>query len=165
MLNETLHREQPVQSSSNGSVSGGCSRPVGFVFAKPMIALEVKLNGKRVCIAGAEDLCVLGASVSAVGKLGKKTVPARPDESADLFYSVGGLTSRLPPRANAHVNWQSVTPLKIGDTIEVRIIETNRADRARSRRKAKPQNGEPSGSRQRRVEAQVGKRRPVARRA
>ena len=130
-----------------------------------MIALEVKLNGKRVCLAGAEGLGVLGASVSAVGKLGKRTVPARPDETADLFYSVGGLTSRPHPRADVHVNWQSVAPLKIGDKIEVRIIETDRADRARSRRKAKPRNGEPSGSRQRRVGARVGKRHPVARRA
>ena len=135
------------------------------MFANAMIAFEVKLNGRHVCIAGAEDLGVLAASISAVGKLGKRTVPARPDETADLFYSVGGLTSRPNPRADVHVDWQSVEPLKIGDKIEIRIIETDRADRARSKRKARPRNGEPSGSRQRRPGAQVGNRRRVARRA
>ena len=55
-----------------------------------MIALEVSLNGKRVCIAGAEDLAVLTTSVTAVGKLGRKTVPARPDETGgQIHYSVG----------------------------------------------------------------------------
>jgi len=130
-----------------------------------MIALEVRLNGKRVCIAGAEDLSVLNTVVSAAGRLGKKTVPARPDETADIFYSVGGLTSRPDPGTDVHVNWRSVAPLRIGDTIEVRILETDSADRANSRRKAKPRNGEPGGSRQRRVRAAVSKRKSGARRA
>jgi hypothetical protein len=131
-----------------------------------MIALEVSLNGKHVCIAGAEDLGVLNACVSTVGKLGKKTTPARPDEGvADLFYSVGGLTSRRHPDTDVHVNWKSVAALKIGDTIEVRIVETDSVDRARSRHKAKPRDGEPSGSRQRRVRRAVSKRSSKARRA
>jgi hypothetical protein len=37
-----------------------------------MIALEVSLNGKLVCRAGADDLSVLSAHVTASGKLGKK---------------------------------------------------------------------------------------------
>jgi hypothetical protein len=46
-----------------------------------MIAFEVTLNGKRVCIAGAEDLAVLSTIISASGRLGPKTVPARPDDT------------------------------------------------------------------------------------
>ena len=103
-----------------------------------MIALEVRKNGKRVCIAGAEDLAVLAANISAVGKLGKKTVPARPDETTgEIHYSVGGLTSRPDPDKDVHLRWKSVAPLKIGDVIEVRILETERVDRATSRVKAK----------------------------
>ena len=102
-----------------------------------MIALEVTLNGKKVCIAGADDLGVLSATLSACGKLGLKTVAARPEEACDLFYSVGGLTSRLDPKKDVHLNWKSIAPLKVGDTIQVRIIETDRVDRAKSRRRSK----------------------------
>ena len=103
-----------------------------------MIALEIKLNGKLVCIAGAEDLCVLSTNVSAVGKLGKRTVPARSDETTgEIHYSVGGLTSRPDPDKDVHLRWKSVAPLKIGDVIEVRIIETEKVDRATSRTRAK----------------------------
>src|SRR5688500_6127350 len=34
-----------------------------------MIAFEVKVNGRRVCIAGADDLAVLNTIISASGKL------------------------------------------------------------------------------------------------
>src|SRR5258708_3581847 len=103
-----------------------------------MIALEVKLNGKRVCIAGAEDLAVLSTNVSAVGKLGKKTVPARPDDTTgEIHYSVGGLTSRPDPDKDVNLRWKSVAPIKIGDVIEVKILETEKVDRATSRTKAK----------------------------
>src|SRR5258706_3673404 len=102
-----------------------------------MIALEVRKNGKRVCIAGAEDLAVLSTCVVAVGKLGKETVPARPDETTEeCHYSVGGLTSRPNRDKDVHLNWKSVAPLKIGDVIEVRIVETEKVDRAVSRTKA-----------------------------
>ena len=103
-----------------------------------MIALEVSLNGKQVCIAGAEDLGVLSASLSACGKLGKKTVPARPDETRDIFYSVGGLTSRRDPKKDVHLHWKSIAPLRVGDTVQVRVIETEKVDRAKSRTKSKP---------------------------
>jgi len=103
-----------------------------------MIALEVRKNGKRVCVAGADDLAVLSTNITAVGKLGKKTVPARPDETTgDIHYSVGGLTSRPNPNKDVHLKWKSVVPLKVGDVIEVRILETEKVDRATSRARAK----------------------------
>ena len=103
-----------------------------------MIALEVKRNGKRVCIAGADDLAVLSAHVTAVGKLGKKTVPARPDDTTgEIHYSVGGLTARPDPKKDVHLKWKSVAPLRVGDVIEVRVLETEKVDRATSRTKAK----------------------------
>jgi len=103
-----------------------------------MIDLEVKLNGKRVCIAGADDLAVLSTHIAAVGKVGKKTVPARPDQTTgEIHYSVGYLTSRPDPNKDVHARWKSVAPLKIGDVLEVRILETEKVDRAKSRTKAK----------------------------
>jgi len=105
-----------------------------------MIAFEVKLNGKRICIAGAEDLCVLSANIAATGKLGLKTVPAgRDDDDApDLFYSVGGLTRRADKKKDVHVRWKSVAPLRVGDMLVVKVIEVSKADRPRSREKAEP---------------------------
>jgi hypothetical protein len=88
-----------------------------------MIALKVSLNGKQVCVAGADDLAVLCANIAASGKLGSKTVPARPDDTTgELFYSVGGLTSRPDPKKDVHMNWRSVEPLRVGDVIQVKII-------------------------------------------
>lgn len=101
-----------------------------------MIALEVKLNGKRICIAGAEDLAVLSAIVSAGGKLGNKTVPARPDETTDLFYSIGGLTRRRDPAKNVHLRWKSIAPLKIGDVLELKFVETKKVNPPISRKNA-----------------------------
>jgi len=103
-----------------------------------MIAFEVKLNGKRVCVAGAEDLSVLTTIVSAVGVLGKKTLPVRPDADAvDIACSVGGLTRRADPKTDVHVRWKSRARLNVGDTIQVTVLETTKVDRAGSRYRAK----------------------------
>src|SRR5688572_22135817 len=102
-----------------------------------MIAFEVTLNGKRMCVAGAEDLAVLTTVISACGKLGKKTVPRRSGRpSYDIHYSVGGLTGRSDPTKDVHVRWKSVVPLNVGDVVQVRILETDKADRAVLRTKA-----------------------------
>lgn len=103
-----------------------------------MIALEVTLNGKRVCIAGAEDLSVLNAIVTACGPLGKKTVPRRPGETVDFYYHIGGLTSRRDPNKDVHLNWKLLSPLKLGDTVQIRIVEVKKADRPKRRSQAKP---------------------------
>jgi len=101
-----------------------------------MIALEVRKNGKRVCIAGSDDMTVLSADITALGKLGKKSIPRRPNDAPQISYSVGGLT----PRANGkdiYPKWKLAAPLRVGDVIEVRILETEKVDRARSRNTAK----------------------------
>lgn len=104
-----------------------------------MIAFEVTLNGKRICIAGAEDLAVLAAHVTATGTLGSKTVPARPEETTrDVFYSVGGLTSRPDPANDVHLNWKSIVPLRIGDTIQFTVLDVTKADRPKSRKPHRP---------------------------
>ncbi len=107
------------------------------LIVRQMIAFEVSRNGKRVCIAGAEDLGVLSAHVTAVGKLGNKSVPKRRREGRDLMYSVGGLTSGPDSKKNVHLSWKSVTRLKVGDVIQVRILEVDAADKPRHRTLAK----------------------------
>lgn len=99
-----------------------------------MIAFEIKRNGKRVCIAGAEDLGVLSAIITAAGKLGVKTVceGQADDVVPELFYSVGGLTRRRDPKKDVHLHWKSVGRLRVGDSLEVRIVEVRKADRPKS---------------------------------
>ena len=103
-----------------------------------MIAFEVKLNGRRICIAGAEDLCVLSATINAAGKLGVKTVPSRRNNGSarEVFYSVGGLTRRPDPTKDVHLRWKSVAPLRIGDRLVIKVLEVRKADRPKSRKKA-----------------------------
>src|SRR6478752_5568900 len=106
-----------------------------------MIAFEVILNGKRICTAGAEDLYVLTADMTAAGKLGKKTVyEGLPDDTlpeVQLHYSVGGLTRRRNPEKDVHLTWKSVRRLRVGDSLEVRVVEVRKADQPKSQVSAK----------------------------
>jgi hypothetical protein len=102
-----------------------------------MIAFRIKLNGKTVCTAGADDLTVLSAHITASGNLGKKTVPVPPGNTIrEVHYSVGGLTSRPNSQRDVHLRWKSIAPLKIGDVVQVKVIEATKADRPKTRTKA-----------------------------
>jgi hypothetical protein len=93
-----------------------------------MYALKIRINDEAPIIAGADDLGVLNAIVSCVGKLGSSSRPKHGDESADLFITVGGLTARSPDVADEHLHWLSQKPLSMGDVISVEILETPGAD-------------------------------------
>jgi hypothetical protein len=93
-----------------------------------MYALKVRINDEAPIIAGADDLGVLNATVSCVGKLGSTSRPMREDEPADLFITVGGLTSRASDVPDEHLNWVSQKPLKIGDLISVEVLDTPSVD-------------------------------------
>jgi hypothetical protein len=87
-----------------------------------MIGLAVYLNGKKLTVAGAEDLGVLNTIVTAVGQLGKSTAPLGRRPSVNLHLSVGGLTNR----GNA-VEDEHLRSLRVGDRVSVRIVRTDRA--------------------------------------
>ena len=86
-----------------------------------MIAFEIELNGESLGTAGANDLSVLTAIVTAVGKLGRDSTGAyQREHHYDIELTVGGLTSRAegsPKRA-----------LKTGDVVTVRLVEAEAAD-------------------------------------
>ena len=96
-----------------------------------MIALEILLNGKRLGVAGADDLGVLHAIVTAGGQLGSKTVrvhrnpEANPDANMhpDFTLHVGGLTSRGDNAKNEHLRWHLPAQISVGDTIEIRLLD------------------------------------------
>jgi hypothetical protein len=94
-----------------------------------MIGLAVYLNGKRLTEAGAEDLGVLNAIVTAVGDLGASTAQLHAKRSVDLHLSVGGLTRRRDQVPDEHLRWVNLRRLKIGDRISVKIIRTANPDK------------------------------------
>jgi len=94
-----------------------------------LLALEIFVNGRKVSLAGAEDLSVLTGIVSAVGKLGKKASRGKKAHSSnDLWLSVGGLTDRADGSPNEHLRWVGHKKLKIGDRVEIRVRKATTAD-------------------------------------
>lgn len=108
-----------------------------------MIALAVYLNGRRLTVAGAEDLGVLNAIVNAVGQLGKSTAPFGKRFTRDLWLSVGGLTRRPKGAEDEHLWWVRMKRLRVGDIVTVQVLRTDHPDRhvgatvAESRHKSK----------------------------
>lgn len=105
-----------------------------------MIAFRIHHNDVPLCVAGASDLVVLNAIVNALGVLGPDTVNRRKDniQEANLFLSVGGLTSRHEA-ADEHLRWLEHTPLAIGDSITITLLECDETDAPAIRKKSDPQ--------------------------
>lgn len=94
-----------------------------------MIVFKVKLNGKKVTLAGKEDLSVLSAIVGASGVLGPKSVGTkRQQQKQDLMLTVGGMSARNEEEQGIHYDWGSLNRLAIGDCVEITILEQDRAD-------------------------------------
>ena len=93
-----------------------------------MIVFEIELNGEALGTGGANDLSVLTAIVSAVGKLGPKSTGAHQREHHyDIELTVGGLTSRPEGSPDEHLDWIK-RALKTGDVVTVRLVEAEAAD-------------------------------------
>jgi hypothetical protein len=93
-----------------------------------MIVFEIKLNGQSLGMAGAEDLSVLTAMVSAVGKLGPNSRGAQKLENDHhIELRVGGLTSRAEVAPDEHLDWIEQT-LKPGDVVTVTLVDATTAD-------------------------------------
>jgi len=93
-----------------------------------MIAFEIKINGQSLGIAGAEDLAVLTAIVTAVGKLGPQSHGAYQRENDHhTEIRVGGLTSRAEAGADEHLDWIQQT-LKLGDVITITLVDATSTD-------------------------------------
>ncbi len=93
-----------------------------------MYALGVQVNSKSPIVAGAPDLGVLNAIINWVGMLGEVAREVRDGEKADVFLSVGGVTSRLQDLPDEHLRWVSSRTLHVGDIVRAEIVETDLAD-------------------------------------
>jgi hypothetical protein len=89
-----------------------------------MRAFKVHLNGKRLCLAGIGDEGVLTASV----------VWATGRDGADQVLEVGGLIG--PTREN--VSWTKRKPLRVGDQIQIEVVEVSGVDEPIERHRTDP---------------------------
>jgi predicted DNA-binding antitoxin AbrB/MazE fold protein len=83
-----------------------------------MVCFEVKRNGARLYTAGINSKCILSAIVTHVDVIDPGPKPRR---TLDLLVS--GLNSET----KQHMNWRRVD-LKTGDRVEIRVIESTKAD-------------------------------------
>ena len=83
-----------------------------------MLCFDVKRNGARLYTAGIRGKCVLSAIVTHVDVVDPGPKPRRM-----LDFLVSGLNSDT----KQHMNWRRVD-LKTGDRIEIRVIESDKAD-------------------------------------
>jgi hypothetical protein len=77
-----------------------------------MTALEVFVNGHRVCLVGVGNDGVLGADVSWTGG---------PETEDFIHLFVGGLAD------GEHVNW-TVPPIGVGSEVLIRVVEAQTVD-------------------------------------
>jgi hypothetical protein len=98
-----------------------------------MKALEVFINGQRVCVAGVGDSGVLNTIVNWVGrpagtreKVHKTDYDGDADDGSerdDLFLQIGGLNSE----SGEHYRWDSPS-ICVGDEVRVKILEAQNVD-------------------------------------
>ena len=82
-----------------------------------MIAYKIYVNGKYVVTAGQVDWSVLAMHISATRN--KEESPS----AGYVRYSVGGLSQKNSEGFSQHFRWSEID-LKVGDKVEVEVIET-----------------------------------------
>ena len=97
-----------------------------------MIALLVKVNGKRICLAGIGDHGVLGAGIEWINTEHRKR----------LAFHVGGLAD------DTFHEW--TTPkLKVGDKVLIQVVEADQVEPAQQLRRSKPRHRRAKAKRRR----------------
>jgi hypothetical protein len=102
-----------------------------------MLVLRVQVNEESPVVGGADDLGVLNAIISAVGRLGDAARPGRPDEPPDIHLTLGGLRSRAADVPDEHLRWVGHRELRVGDRILVEVLDADSADAIESGEAAK----------------------------
>ena len=95
-----------------------------------MLVFELTINGKRIARGGRDDLSVLSSCITAVGKLGRRSMGPRKDVAeTDIHVHLGGLTGKKDSTKDVHLNWIRHTSLEVGDEVRIRILEATKADK------------------------------------
>jgi hypothetical protein len=99
-----------------------------------MLAFRVRLNGKRVALAGVSGGHVLSAIMTSVVRddEARRDWPRdREFKKKELKFSVGGMRSRRDG-SREHVSWANLN-LKVGDTVALTVVNAPRVDEPRYR--------------------------------
>jgi len=97
-----------------------------------MRAFEISVNGKIICVAGLES-GVLTAILSWVRDPPDPEFASGRDE---LEFNVGGRVS-LSPEGSEDLSWIK-QPLKVGDTVGIRIVDVENIDEPVTRERDDP---------------------------
>jgi catechol 2,3-dioxygenase-like lactoylglutathione lyase family enzyme len=101
-----------------------------------MITYEIEINRELVTIAGAPEMNVLSAILTAVGKLGAQSAGTRDEpDTRSIELDVGGMTSPSNGSEEESVKWVA-RELSVGDEVVIRIRESNDAHEPVERRSA-----------------------------
>jgi hypothetical protein len=95
-----------------------------------MIAFEVRLNSKKICIAGVGDVGVLTTSLAWRGS--QPYHKGGPTVAEYLRLDVGRLTD-----SGEHLRWLD-RKLKRGDVVSIQVVQANSPDKARERQRPNP---------------------------
>jgi hypothetical protein len=91
-----------------------------------MIALEIYINGEHLSLAGRDDLCVLTFFLDAGGACGSATyMEGLPLTGCDVSCAVNGASSTPSSVEDEALEWVPSRRLIVGDTVIVKITETD----------------------------------------
>src|SRR3954469_15196494 len=90
----------------------------------PVLAIEIELNGKRLTIAGAEDLALLSAQIAAGVGPERRALQVK-----DAFHLTAmGLRSSTSGSRMANLTWINGRALQMGDSVTFRIVQVETPD-------------------------------------
>jgi hypothetical protein len=95
-----------------------------------MRAFALYLNGKKISTAGIGADGVLSANITWVSGKGQPTSPKRRVASEQIGVALGGLNTET----DEHLRW-SQRPLRVGDEVCIKVIETDSVDKPRHRQR------------------------------
>ena len=87
-----------------------------------MLAFELFVDDRRICLAGMEDWAVMSVILSGVRRRNQD-----PDDSGRLDVSDGGLSENDADGAAHHARWEKVD-LAVGSTVVINLVETDQPD-------------------------------------
>jgi hypothetical protein len=89
---------------------------------KKTLCLRLTINDGKPVVAGADDLSVLTAVVTLVGRLGPRTIGAKASGS-EIDVRLTGLTARPGDEQDEHLEWLRLRRLGTGDRVLIEVLD------------------------------------------
>ncbi|WP_310467391.1 hypothetical protein [Sphingomonas sp.] len=87
-----------------------------------MLAFELFVDDRRICVAGMEDWAVMSVILSGVRRREQD-----PDDAGRLDIAAGGLSETGADGASFHSRWEKVD-LTVGSRVVINLVETDQPD-------------------------------------